>query len=244
MDTPDHTTSKRCTKCGKEYPATTDNFYRSAGGKYGLKSACIPCSSAKSNEWRAANKDKTSAARKSWYASNRERRSEYNRAYREAHREYFASYMKVWGEENKEHKATTYKAWCQANPDKSRARGHRYRTSKLGLPSSLSASDWQFALSYFEGCCAACGRPPGLWHTLVADHWIPLSSSDCPGTVAWNIVPLCHDKKDGVGGCNNSKYNTRPAEWLVKKYGKRKGWSILLRIEEYLKSRNPNRNET
>lgn len=235
----DSTTLKRCTKCGKDLPATPDNFHRNAGGKYGLKSVCISCGNASTREWRAANKDRVSAANKAWYEANRERRSEYNRAYREAHRGYFASYMKTWGEENKEHKAATYKTWCQANPDKSRLRGHRYRAIKRGLQADFTASDWQRAIKYFDGCCAVCGRPPGLWHAIVADHWIPLTSPNCPGTVPWNMVPLCHDKKDGSGGCNNAKYNTDPAEWLAKKYGKRRGREIVLHIEEYLKSRKP-----
>lgn len=223
MDTHDSTTpTKRCTKCGNEFPATSEFFHRSKGNKDGLRGDCVNCSR---------------AAHRKWYEANREHRASYNRTYRESHREYFASYMKEWGERNKEHKAATYKAWCLANPHRSRARGHRYRSIKRGIPSTLSIVDWQAALDYFKGCCAVCGRPPGLWHTVSADHWIPVTDPNCPGTVPWNIVPLCHDKKHGSGGCNNSKYNLNAADWLTRKFGKRKGQLILKQIETFLDSR-------
>jgi len=64
-----------------------------------------------------------------------------------------------------------------------------------------------------------------------ADHWIPLSykGDDNPGTVATNIIPLCH----GIGGCNNSKNATMPDEWLKRKFGTRKSNQIKLQIQEY-----------
>lgn len=100
------------------------------------------------------------------------------------------------------------------------------------LPIAFDHSEWQRALEYFNGCCAVCGRQLNdLFgeHTAAADHWIPLASSDCPGTIPTNIVPLCH----GVGGCNNSKSNTQPYEWLVSKFGKRKAAEINARIQAY-----------
>lgn len=103
---------------------------------------------------------------------------------------------------------------------------------KRDLPNTLTTEQWQFAVEYFNGCCAVCGRPlKDLFstHTTSMDHWIPLSSPDCPGTTANNCIPLCH----GEGGCNGSKNNRPPMEWLVKKYGKRKARMIMKRIQEY-----------
>jgi hypothetical protein len=111
------------------------------------------------------------------------------------------------------------------------------RTREENLPVAYSPDDWQRALDFFGGCCAVCGRQPGLWNVIAADHWIPINSDSCPGTVPWNIVPLCHDKRGGSGGCNNSKRDKPAGEWLVEKYGKRKGAAILRRIEVYLESR-------
>lgn len=85
---------------------------------------------------------------------------------------------------------------------------------------------------HFGGRCAVCERPPGLWHTIAADHWTPISSPDCPGTVPSNIVPLCH----GVDGCNNSKHDRDAAEWLSETRGKRQANKIIARIEGYFES--------
>jgi hypothetical protein len=72
-------------------------------------------------------------------------------------------------------------------------------------------------------------RPAGLWHQITPDHWIPLASPDCPGTVPENIIPLCF----GSGGCNNSKKAKDGYEWLLQRYGKRKACVILKRIQAY-----------
>lgn len=103
---------------------------------------------------------------------------------------------------------------------------------KLELPDTLTTEQWQFALDYFNGCCAVCGRPlKDLFgtHTASIDHWIPLSNPECLGTTADNCIPLCH----GFDGCNGSKNYRDPVEWLNGKFGKRKAKKILERINAY-----------
>src|SRR5512141_2961524 len=90
-----------------------------------------------------------------------------------------------------------------------------YVLRKRKLPDTFTDQDWQRALEYWDYKCAVCGRPRGLWHTLAADHWIPLSDPECPGTIPTYIVPLCH----GEGGCNNSKRSRSPQAWLEAKLG-------------------------
>jgi hypothetical protein len=107
----------------------------------------------------------------------------------------------------------------------------RRQARKRNLPVAYTKSDWDRALAYFGGICAVCGRPPGLWHTIAADHWIPLSSPDCPGTIPTNIVPLCH----GIDGCNNSKHSRLPIDWLIDRFGKREAKRIAKRIDTYFK---------
>jgi hypothetical protein len=116
-----------------------------------------------------------------------------------------------------------------------KARNLSREARKRGLNDAFTAKDLQIMFEAFGGCCAACGRPPGLWHTIAADHWIPLISPDCPGTVPHNMVPLCH----GVGGCNNIKNDKPAAKWLAEQFGKRKGKAIQRRIEAFLESRKP-----
>jgi hypothetical protein len=104
-----------------------------------------------------------------------------------------------------------------------------YKTRKLNLPIDFSATDWTRCLEYWGFRCAVCDRPRGFWHTLAQDHWIPLNSENCPGTVKTNIVPLCH----GDGGCNNSKNDTPAEEWLTFKFGIKRAKEILRRIAKY-----------
>lgn len=109
---------------------------------------------------------------------------------------------------------------------------HRRVARKRDLPDTFTVAEWRRALEYFNGCCAVCGRQlDDLFdtHTVAADHWIPLSSPDCPGTVAANIIPLCH----GVNGCNNKKRANDPIEWIKSAFGERKGRRILARIQTY-----------
>jgi hypothetical protein len=114
---------------------------------------------------------------------------------------------------------------------------HRRAAHKRSLPATLTPAEWQTALDAFNGCCAVCGRPPGLWHTLAADHWRPLSKGG--GTTADNIVPLCHSKRWGEGSCNLSKNDNDALEWLVSRYGKRKGRAIFKRIQDWLDNKKP-----
>lgn len=176
------------------------------------------------HDYYVANAPKKREYNRRYYADNKHRlashRRDLNRKYRVLKREYLS-------EQNRIYRTT--------NADLIRARNHRRYARLRGLEDTLTAQDWRAALQYFDGHCAVCGRPPGLWHTLSADHWVPLTSPDCPGTVPWNIVPLCH----GVDGCNNSKGNRNAREWLVEKFGKRKGRAIQNRIEDYLTSRKP-----
>jgi ribosomal protein S27E len=105
----------------------------------------------------------------------------------------------------------------------------RYRERRKALPNTFTTDDWTRALEYWGNTCAVCGRPPGLWHTLSQDHWLPLSHSDCPGTVAMNMLPLCY----GVDGCNNSKGKKHPRKWLIERLGSRKGRKKIAEIEAY-----------
>ncbi len=104
-----------------------------------------------------------------------------------------------------------------------------YVIRKRGLPDTFTQQDWERALEYWNHRCAVCGRPRGLWHTLAADHWIPLTAPDCPGTVPTNIVPLCH----GEVGCNNSKGKKMPDAWLEERLGQKAGFQKGVEIDAY-----------
>jgi hypothetical protein len=233
-------TLKRCPKCGELKPR--EMFSRNKTNRDGLHSRCKACHASEMNEYRIANRDLVNEQAREWYSAHREEQKECKRVrYQENHahileqtarsRESRKDIRRVRREEQREQLRAYYRDYSKSPVGK--AAKHRRKARKRALLSSFTGKDWQSSLNFFGGCCAVCGRQPGLWHTIAADHWIPLASSDCPGTVPWNIVPLCH----GNGGCNNSKQDKSPRDWLIDRFGKRKGRAILQRIEVYLESR-------
>lgn len=164
----------------------------------------------------------------------RERDRVRGRKYRAENREETNARTRAWKKNNPDKVRAMTLLYNQANPEQRQARKARYESRKRGLPDTFTAQEWITCIAYFNGCCAVCGRQlKDLFgtHTAAADHWIPLSyeGEDNPGTVADNIIPLCH----GENGCNNKKGSRLPADWLTEHYGKRKAQDILDRIETY-----------
>jgi hypothetical protein len=252
-----NTPMKRCYKCKQELPATLDYFSKKNDG---LASLCKECAKIeakkyyrkyketdpdslreKGNErkrkWRKENPEKYTAERQRHMANNLEKERERCRLYRR--KKYQESPDEVraknrqWAKENPISVHERNQRFRANNPQYSKIKNAKRKARKQSLPDNFTAQDWQRALDYFNDCCAVCGCPAGLWHTIAADHWIPLTSPNCPGTIPTNIIPLCHAQKDGEGGCNNSKYNREPEQWLTEKYGKRKAQQVLDRINTY-----------
>jgi 5-methylcytosine-specific restriction endonuclease McrA len=224
---------KVCSKCGEVKPATREYFQpRPDGRLYGY---CRQCDNRRSNIWSAENRERKSDNDRKWREANPERKSASNKAWRGANREYLANYQKDWANANKDRLAVQGRkrvaAWSKENPGKRRAAENRRRARRKQLPDAFTLKDWHTALRYFNDCCAVCGQHlNGMFHGNHQDHWVPLASPDCPGTVPCNIVPLCSD-------CNLSKSAKPPAEWLIDKFGPRKGKAILRRVEAFLDSR-------
>jgi hypothetical protein len=216
-------TLKQCTKCKQWLPATLDYFHKHSGTKTGLQTMCKKCK---------ADYSKTAeqAAYRKQLCNSDEYREKRRKQYRENPK------TKATKREYEQRPEVRAKMRAYQKTERGllafRSASHRRRALKAGLPNVFSSDDWRRALEYFGGCCAVCGRPPGLWHTLAMDHWVPLIDPNCPGTVPHNIVPLCH----GVDGCNNSKQDKRAEDWLIATFGKRKGRAILNRINSYLQA--------
>jgi hypothetical protein len=177
---------------------------------------------------------------RNWYWENRERS---------------LARGKEWRQQNHARLLTLYRERYWNDPEKAREYTRQYNKTERGklnrtasrqrraarersLPDTFTIDDWQRALEYFDGRCAICGRLPGFWFTIAADHWIALSDPrpDNPGTVATNVIPLCHSKKGvpvGEPSCNQNKRSKDPEEWLIERYGKRKAKQILDRIKAY-----------
>lgn len=222
---------KHCNKCNNDFPATPEYFYRDRGKKDGLSTTCKSCKDISSKRWIANNKEQKYVTSKRYREAHKQKLSEYQKIYRQEHEEQMREYKREWRLENIDRfrenqrryqrdnrdKVNKWQSECYHNNlEKSRTRGRikalNRRARMKDLPNTLTPDQWDQVLNYFDQRCAVCGRLPseheGL--TIAADHWIPVSDPNCPGTVIWNIVPLCH----GNTGCNNSKSNQDPREWL------------------------------
>lgn len=185
--------------------------------------------------YREANLGKVRERDRQYYKSNADKKREYDLQYREANADKIREQLNQWREANPDKVREYRRRYREANPDKMRVHVHKRMARKRALPDTMTAQDWQHALIYFNGCCAVCGRQLNdLFgeHTAAMDHWIPLTSDDCPGTIPQNIIPLCH----GIDGCNNKKSSKDPETWLIETYGTRKARQIMARIQAYFDS--------
>lgn len=231
MDTPDSTTQV-CIKCKREYPLTAEFWYARKNSKHGLRLDCKECTKAMKRASWAKHGHKYNENRRETRRSSPEEVRQYFREWRNAHRDKLRVYFRRYYRENSAHLTARYKGWAKAHPATTKASLLRRAARKRSLPNTLTAQQWANAISYFNGCCAVCGRQLNdLFGERVGagDHWIPLASPECPGTTVGNIVPMCH----GVDGCNNHKSDRHPEEWIIERFGKRKGHQIIARIRKY-----------
>ncbi len=254
--------TKTCTKCGRVLPATTEYFRKTPSGKLGLHSWCLDCereaSRARTQRYyqsdnirskhyeymrqygkeynqRSEVKEARRLRNRRRYLDDpkvREKAKRYHDKYYEVNHVQLLEYYRNYRRNNRQEIKAYNQHRNARDREQCRIHYHNYQARKRALPNSYTLEHQQFALEYFNGCCAVCGRPfYDLFseRTMALDHWIPISSDDCPGTTPTNIVPLCH----GVDGCNTRKQARDPQEWLVSQFGKRKAREIMARVEQY-----------
>jgi 5-methylcytosine-specific restriction endonuclease McrA len=243
----------QCKACRDEYERV--NKDKIADRKRIYRAANKEKIAARQQEYNATHKEERRAYLSKWLQENPDYNREYHQANKDAitkqRREYYKAHkdeiierQRKWEQENKEaisHRRRQYRLankdkiarsnsdWQKANPDKIRIYRVRYKARKRQLPDTFTVEQWQACLEYHHYCCAVCGvQLRDLFGDIEphADHWIPLSNPDCPGTVAENMVCLC-------GDCNISKKDRLPQDWLVWKFGKRQAVKILSRIHAY-----------
>lgn len=192
------------------------------------------------------NRETHALRMRAYYEENKERLSEQTKQYRETRKEWFSEYGKQYRANNRSRISLSKKAWVKRNPARVRAISQRFylihgrnnvyeqrrRAKKKGLPSTFTPQEWQACLVYFNHTCAVCGNQlRDLFGNVKPhqDHWIPLASELCTGTVATNMVCLCNS-------CNHQKSFRLPHVWLEEKYGNRKAKEIIKRVQAYFDS--------
>ena len=108
---------KKCSKCGKWLVASTVNFHKHKGYRYGLNSICKECKNKYNNQWREANRDKIIEINKQYYEVNREKVLERNKQYRQNNKDKIAKKKKQYYQDNKEKISERNKQWKLDNPE-------------------------------------------------------------------------------------------------------------------------------
>jgi 5-methylcytosine-specific restriction endonuclease McrA len=198
MDTPNSTITKRCTKCGIEYPSTTEFFNLNSRSKDGLHVWCLSCRAA----YRSANRERDRAKEREKYhadpeasrehnrnkywanpeaarsrvrrsnAKHREKRrvysNEHNAQYYAAHAQYLREYQREYRQEHPDRTA----AYRVRNADAMRGYAHRRRARKLGAGGTYTTADIEAIRTAQGNRCYLCGKQLKTFHI---DHFIPLA---------------------------------------------------------------------
>lgn len=146
---------KVCTKCEKEFPATSE-FFHKGNDKDGLRYICKECHNKANSQWRKAHKKEIIEYQKQYCKDNKERRNEYNKQ----------RYI-----ENREERNEQTKKWQKNNRNKCNAITANYRASKLNqTPSNTDINTIQ---EIYRLCAELNGfLGQGFFHV---DHVIPIN---------------------------------------------------------------------
>ena len=161
------------------------------------------------------NKEKVRGKYAGWREDNREHLLAYYRQYNAEHSEEHSAYnrsparrqkQRAHQAANKERYQRAHREYAQSEHGRAvRASIQRRREAKKkGLQTGFTVAQWDYAVSYFDRCCAYCGEHT---ETLQQEHYIPIARGG--GYVVDNIVPACKR-------CNVRKGVSLPAEWMAQ----------------------------
>lgn len=135
--------------------------------------------------------------KRDYYSANRRKNYQINRKRElESKRKYY--------QKNKKRINLYNKKYARNNPEIMRASYNRRRSRIKNLPSTLTSSEWDFCVSFFEHKCAYCGSDSPLQqeHFIAAYHG--------GGYTKCNIIPSCQS-------CNNNKRTRMFDDWYHEK---------------------------
>ena len=212
--------SKRCTKCGVEYPATTEYFPKRS--KDVLRTECKKCRCEYQHNHYIEHAEDVCQRARHYYANHSkevnersrryqiehpEQRQEIQRRYYASHRESELERQKRYYTDHHEKKLERDRRYRTNHPTIIRAASHRRRARKLSAGGTYSIADVRLQIKTQTDKrgrlhCHWCGKT--IKDKYHIDHVIPLSrgGSNSPG----NLVIACPK-------CNLSKSNKLLSEW-------------------------------
>jgi len=157
--------------------------------------------------YRERNKYKIVIWRKKYKEGNKDKIIASGKKYYKEHLVKYSQWKKKYRAENLDKIKINDKKYKSENKDKAVLIEQRRRARKQGLPSILTAQQWQETLLYFGNKCCYCGKEFGKELTVTQEHWTPLNKKG--GYVKGNIIPSC-------GRCNYSKGDSNFDIWYPK----------------------------
>lgn len=200
----------KCSKCNKVLPATEDYFYKNKAKKGGLEKKCKECTKATVKKYRESNPQLIIERKKQDYEANKEYYKQYKAQYYIKNKSRMRKLQEIYREENREQIAEWreanndyYVTWRRENKEKMRIQCQRRRARTKSLPATLTETQWEDILQYFDRRCAYCGEENKKLHQ---DHVVPLSKGG--KYAASNIVPACKS-------CNSKKHAKNMEKWYM-----------------------------
>lgn len=213
-------TSKHCTRCSEYFPATLEYFGPAKKGRFGLEAVCRPCRREQQRLRRLDNVESARMRERQYYANHPEKFRQANYRWRNKNPERSKAINRKWAAKNKNQnrdrakqleygrrwrreypakKAEQNRRWRTLHPEAAIRHNNNRRARKNNLPATLTRSEWQETLRYFDYRCAYCSRR----RKLEQEHVIPVSQGG-PYTQD-NIVPSCRT-------CNSRKGPRTPEQ--------------------------------
>jgi 5-methylcytosine-specific restriction endonuclease McrA len=193
---------KVCNGCGVEKPIS--EYYKKAGGKYGVMGKCKACYKYREKTYRQnpSVKERQKLYAALWKANNKDKIREYNKKHG------YSAYLKYKetenGKEVRRRNKLKYNSTLKGKLTDKRSK-HK-RRAIMENAGTYTNEQWQERLAEYNYCCAYCYKPFPV-NELTVDHMQPISRGGT-NTID-NLVPACKS-------CNSRKNTNTPLEMLQK----------------------------
>jgi len=114
-------TTQTCSKCGNEYPFTTEYFYWRSKAKGTLQRQCKGCVKQRTKDWNKDNREYVAEKNQERYHQNREQNRARARDYYQRNKEHIKTKTKAYAEAHKEETKAYHAARYTAKRDQMRA---------------------------------------------------------------------------------------------------------------------------
>lgn len=225
--------TKRCNKCGTDFPAMPEFFWKRERGKFGLMGQCILCMKngikadprrallqwERHARYRKDNREKLRVISRDFYATHKEdvrqtkqnwqdKNPAYKKEYYRKNQERIKEKSTLWQQDNPDRVLERTNRWRRKNPAKNKAaweRRHALLCAARSIFPAHTAEDWQSILEAHGFACAYCQRTN---LSLTEDHILAVVRGGLDNKE--NINPACRS-------CNSSKGSKVLEEWLPKR---------------------------